>query len=448
VFRKPNQTEKSICVGLLATLLAFMFWYFLFDYQRQKDESEAYLEAAAYGNVLRSEMDRELNSLLFISNGLSSFIKVYRNHLETEKVQAILADLWAQAQHVRNLAVAVDYKLTYVYPEKSNEKILGIDYRDVATQWPKVKLAIDSRQGVLDGPLALIQGGSGMIYRFPIFVDGKYWGIISTVIDTNGFLDAAFKNNRSSEFEFAIRTAEDKHVFYGDPRLFNQKHAYIQESRVPNGKWEWVIENKKIHNLHDRKFGVWLSLFFSVLVGLFAYFFAKERYYLSEGALMDSLTGLPNRRSLENRLNYVHSEAKRFNKRFGLIALDVDHFKSINDNFGHDVGDEVIKTVANLLKSNIRDVDTVSRIGGDEFVIVARDQHSEDSLVKVATKLLSVFKKPMHIHGHEISVHLSIGLTLFEPTSEVALKQLFKQADIALYQAKQKGRNTYSFWQK
>lgn len=446
MFRKPNQTEKSVFVGLLATLLAFMFWYFLFEYQRQKDESEAYLEAASYGNVLRSDMDRELNSLLFISNGLSSFIKVYRNDLEPKKVNAILADLWAQAEHVRNLAVAVDYKLTYVYPEKSNEKIIGIDYRDVPLQWPRVKLAIDSRQGVLDGPLELIQGGNGMIYRFPIFVEGKYWGIISTVIDTHAFLDEAFKTSRRSGFAFAIRTAADKKVFYGDPKLFRQKHVYLQESLVPNGKWEWAIENKKIHNLRDRGFGILLSLFFSVLVGLFAYFFAKERYYLSEGALMDSLTGLPNRRLLENRLNYVHSEAKRFNKMFGLIALDVDHFKSINDNFGHDVGDEVIKNVANILKSNMRDVDTVSRIGGDEFVIVVKDQHSEESLIKVANKLLNVFKKPMHIHGHEIAVHLSIGITLFKPDSEVALKQLFKQADIALYQAKQKGRNTFSCW--
>ncbi|MEZ0210558.1 MAG: diguanylate cyclase [Methylophilus sp.] len=446
MFRKPNQTEKSFGVGLLATLLAFLFWYFLFEYQRQKEESEAYLEAASYGNVLRSEMDRELNSLLFISNGLSSFIKVYRNDLETEKVQSILADLWAQARHVRNLAVAVDYKITYVYPDKSNEKIFGIDYREVASQWPKVKLAIDSRQGVLDGPLELIQGGSGMIYRFPIFVEGKYWGIISTVIDTHAFLDDAFKNNRRNDFAFAIRTAEDKKVFYGDPRLFRQKHVYIQESLIPNGKWQWAIENRKMHNLRDRWFGVLLSLLFSTLVGLFSYFFAKERYYLSEGALMDSLTGLPNRRLLENRLNYVHSEAKRFKRRFGLIALDVDHFKSINDTFGHDVGDEVIKAVAYILESNIRDVDTVSRIGGDEFVIVVKDQHSEESLIKVATKLLSVFKKPMHIHEHEIAVHLSIGLTLFDPDSEVALKQLFKQADIALYQAKQRGRNTYSFW--
>lgn len=447
MFRNSSQTLKSLGVAILVTLLSFLFWYFLFEYQRQKDESKAYLEAASYGSVLRSKMDRELNALLFISNGLSSFIKVYRNELEAKKVQAILADLWTQARHVRNLAVAVNYKLTYVYPEKNNDKILGIDYRDVPSQWFKVKLAIDSRQGVLDGPLELIQGGSGMIYRFPIFVDGKYWGIMSTVIDTHGFLEDVFKDNLSKEFTFAIRTADNKHVFYGDPALFKQKHIYLQESLVPNGKWEWAIKNKKIHDLRDRRFGVLLSLFFSVLVGLFAYFFTKERFYLSEGALMDSLTGLPNRRLLENRLNYVHAEAKRFNKMFGLMALDVDHFKSINDSYGHDVGDEVIKQVANILKFNIRDVDTVSRIGGDEFVIVLRDQHSEETLVKVATKLLNVFKKPMHIHGHEIAVHLSIGLTLFKPGSDFTLKQLFKQADMALYQAKQKGRNTYSFWQ-
>lgn len=444
---KANQKLKSQLIALVAALIAFVFLYSLFEYQRQKDESNAYLDATAYGSVLRAEVDRELNSLLFISNGLSSFIKVYRNALETDKMQAILADLWTQARHVRNLAVAVGYKLRYVYPEKSNEKILGVDYREVAAQWPKVKLAIQHRQGVLDGPLDLMQGGSGMIYRFPIFIDGEYWGMLSTVIDTDAFLRDTFKSVQRQEFDFAIRTADNRHVFYGNPALFQQKHIYIQESIVPNGKWEWAIENRKIHDLRDRRFGVLLSLLLSILAGWLVYIFAKERYYLSEGALMDSLTGLPNRRLLESRLNYVHAEAERFNKMFGLMALDVDHFKSINDNYGHDVGDEVIKQVANALKASIRDVDTVSRLGGDEFVIVVKDQHSRESLIKIAGKILQVFKKPMLIHGQEVTVHLSIGLTLFDPAAGVSLKQLSKQADIALYHAKQKGRNTYSFWQ-
>lgn len=161
---------------------------------------------------------------------------------------------------------------------------------------------------------------------------------------------------------------------------------------------------------------------------------------------MDSLTGLPNRRLLESRLNYAHSEAKRDHKRFGLMALDVDHFKAINDQYGHDVGDEVIKAVAVRLKSNIRDMDTVSRLGGDEFVIVVKDQLSEQGLVKVATKLLDIFNVPMLINDHEIAVHLSVGLTLYDPLSDVTLKQLLKQADMALYQAKHTGRNTYSLW--
>lgn len=445
--RKSNQKLKSQLVALLATLLAFLFWYALFDYQRQKEESEAYLNAAAYGSVLRSEVERELNALLYISNGLSSYIKVYRNALDRKKVQAILADLWAQAEHVRNLAVAVNYTMTYVYPVQNNEKIIGMDYRNIPSQWPKVKLAIDSRQGVLDGPLELLQGGSGMIYRFPIFVDGAYWGIMSTVIDSESFLKAAFKDNLKKEYRFAIRNADSRHVFYGDPALFEQKQAYILESKVPNGKWEWAIYNQNIHEVHARRFRIVLSLCLSMMVGVLAYFFAEERYYLSEGALMDSLTGLPNRRSLENRLNYVHSEAKRFGRMFGLIALDIDHFKRINDDYGHDVGDEVIKTVANILKDNIREVDTVSRLGGDEFVMVLKDQQSKESLLRIVVKLLDVFKYPMHINGYELTVNLSVGVTLFEPASEVSLKQLLKQADIALYQAKQRGRNTYAFWQ-
>lgn len=433
-------------IAVLAATLAFLFWHFLLDYQRQKGQTEAYIEAATYGSLLRAQLDRELNSLLFISNGLSSFIKVYRNELEAEKMQAILGDLWANARHVRNLAVAVNYKLTYVYPEKGNEQIIGIDYRDVPSQWPKVKLAIDSHQGVLDGPLDLIQGGSGMVYRFPIFVDEDYWGIMSTVIDTQSFLEAAFKGVQNSQFTFAIRTLNPNHVFYGDAALFKQKNTFILQSSVPNGKWEWAIENKKMQDLPDTGLSLALSIGLSLLVGGVAYYFAQERYYLSEGALMDSLTGLANRRLLESRLNYAHSEARRDRKRFGLMALDIDHFKQINDQYGHDVGDEVIKTVAARLKANIRDLDTVSRLGGDEFVVLVTDQLSEQGLIRVATKLLDIFHTSMHINGQEIPVHLSIGLALFDPSAEVTLKQLLKQADMALYQAKHKGRNTYSLW--
>jgi diguanylate cyclase (GGDEF)-like protein len=128
------------------------------------------------------------------------------------------------------------------------------------------------------------------------------------------------------------------------------------------------------------------------------------------------------------------------------MALDIDHFKAINDQYGHDVGDEVIKAVAARLKSNIRDLDTVSRLGGDEFVIVVKDQQSEHALIQIAVKLLDIFNTPLLINDREILVHISIGLTLFDPDTEVTLKQLLKQADMALYQAKHRGRNTYMLW--
>lgn len=431
---------------MMAALLAFVLWYQLFDYQRQKYQGDARLASADYGNLLRTEVDRELNSLLFISNGLSSYLKVYHRALDPGKLKAILADLWAKAEHVRNLGVAVNYTLTYVYPETNNQKIIGLDFRTVPAQWPKVKLAIDTRQGVLDGPIQLIQGGSGIVYRYPIFIDDRYWGIMSTVIDTDAFLAAAFQATVRDDYVFAIRIADNGHVFYGDPALFAQKDTYRQESLVPNGKWEWAIKSKRSHVVHGKAYVWGMSGFLSLLVGALAYFFTRERYYLSEGALMDSLTGLPNRRLLEDRLNYAHSEAKRFGKRFGLMALDIDHFKQINDSYGHDVGDEVIKCVAQTIKSSLRDVDTVSRIGGDEFVILVKEVHAGANLSRVATKLLAMFEQPLLIAGHDMTVQLSIGLTVFEPQAEVTLKQLHKQADLALYQAKQAGRNTWRFY--
>lgn len=425
-------------------MLTYLLGHFLLDYQRQKEESALNLEAAAYGNLLRAALDRELNSLLYLSNGLSSFIKVYRNELDKQKMQAILADLWSNARHVRNLAVAVNYRVTYIYPLHANEKVLGLDYRSLSAQWPKVKLAVDSRQGVLDGPLQLVQGGTGMIYRYPIFIEDQYWGILSTVIDTPSFLQSAFKQVPRTDFSFAIRTADQHQVFYGDAALFTRKNVFIQETLVPNGTWQWAISTAPDKAKASQGMGWMLSVVMSALVGVVAYFFAQERYYLSEGALMDSLTGLPNRRLFETRLSFAHAEAKRDRRRFGLMALDVDHFKSINDRYGHDVGDEVIKAVAARLKSNIRDLDTVSRMGGDEFVILIKDQQSEQGLIKVATKLLDIFSVPMLINEHHIPVHLSIGLAMFNPDSDVTLKQLLKQADLALYEAKHTGRNTFS----
>jgi len=208
-----KNNSASFAYAFLIFIIFASIFELLVSAEYEKAEARVTVEATDYANALKTKVDRELNALLFVSNGLSSYLTVYHQHLDSNKLSAILADLYVRTKHVRNLGVAVGYKLTYVYPVKSNEKSIGIDYRDITQQWPQVKQAVDSREGVLAGPLDLVQGGRGLIYRYPIFVDGQYWGLLSTVINTDSFFKAAFHNLTDDEFDFAIRVKGSSTVF-------------------------------------------------------------------------------------------------------------------------------------------------------------------------------------------------------------------------------------------
>lgn len=433
--------------AFITAVLVFILLHFSIELQHQKYKADETLKSSNYASLLRAKIDRELNSLLFISNGLASYITVYQDELEPEKLKLILKDLWQRSKHVRNLGVAVGYRLTYIYPEANNKKIIGMDFRDIPQQWPKVKQAIDTKQGVLDGPIALIQGGQGMVYRYPVFINDKYWGIISTVIDTDAFLKAAFKN-MSDEHEFAIRPTDTKKVFYGDPKLFLDRDTFKQISLVPNGKWEWAIKNQPSGFTNQFLIFQIASVFISLISGFLAYYLLKDRYRLSEDALLDSLTRLPNRRLLEDRMQVAFHSSRRNQKMMAMMAIDIDYFKKINDSYGHDFGDEVLRQIALLIKSSLRETDTVSRVGGVEFIVVLKDVNSIQNVVSIAAKLNSELAQPISILGKEVLVHLSIGISVYRPNRPITLKQLNKEADIALYESKANGRNTYTIFEE
>lgn len=201
-----NSHAKSLCYALISFVLFLGILTQLINAEQEKTEAKADVRAANYVNLLKTQVDRDLNATLFISGGISSYLNVYHNELNPQKIQAILMDLHARSKHVRNIGIAVGYRITYVYPIKSNEKVIGVDFRKLPLQWPQVKQAIDSKSGVLAGPLNLVQGGRGLIYRYPVFIQDQYWGILSTVINTDTFLRAAFSNLNDKEYSFAIRS--------------------------------------------------------------------------------------------------------------------------------------------------------------------------------------------------------------------------------------------------
>lgn len=149
----------------------------------------------------------------------------------------------------------------------------------------------------------------------------------------------------------------------------------------------------------------------------------------------DFLTGLPNRVRLEDTIAFAISQAKALGGIVGVALIDMDGFKCINDTFGHKVGDEVLLEVANRMKSVLRDVDTVARYGGDEFILVARDLGSVEDLRRIVERLVYAVCRPWPHQGTDLVLSLSCGVSSF-PSNGASTQELLAAADAAMYQAK------------
>lgn len=159
----------------------------------------------------------------------------------------------------------------------------------------------------------------------------------------------------------------------------------------------------------------------------------------------DVLTGLPNRVRFAERLKEAAAEARRRGRFVGVAFLDLDRFKTINDSLGHEVGDTLLKRVAERLMAAVRPGDTVARLAGDEFALVLADIGHASDVENVVRKILSSFSKPFSVGADELFVSASVGVTLF-PADNEDTDALLGHADVAMYRAKESGRNTYQFY--
>jgi diguanylate cyclase (GGDEF)-like protein/PAS domain S-box-containing protein len=162
-------------------------------------------------------------------------------------------------------------------------------------------------------------------------------------------------------------------------------------------------------------------------------------------ATHDALTGLPNRSLLQDRLAQAIGYANRLRHQVAILFIDIDRFKNINDSLGHTVGDILITTLAHRLRGAVRAVDTVARVGGDEFVVVLSDIQREADVNQVISGLVAAISEPIPVDGHVLTVSASIGASLY-PRDGQDVTSLLKNADTAMYRAKDAGRNNFRFY--
>jgi diguanylate cyclase (GGDEF)-like protein/PAS domain S-box-containing protein len=170
---------------------------------------------------------------------------------------------------------------------------------------------------------------------------------------------------------------------------------------------------------------------------------AQER--IEHLAHYDALTALPNRVLLADRIRVAIAHADRYSHRLALLFVDLDRFKLVNDSLGHEIGDKLLKIVAERMQSSVRQADTISRVGGDEFVVLLSQIDSLEDAAQVARKINVTLSQPHQIEGHELMVSASVGISIYPDNAKDA-SSLMRNADSSMYCAKEAGRNRYQFY--
>ena len=166
--------------------------------------------------------------------------------------------------------------------------------------------------------------------------------------------------------------------------------------------------------------------------------------HIEHMAQHDALTSLPNRMLFSDRLRHAMAVAEREKQNLALLYIDLDHFKPVNDNLGHTAGDTLLQMVAKRMSSCVREVDTVARMGGDEFAVILAPVKSQNDILLVAEKIRTALEAPFEIDGNHLKISCSIGCTMYQKDglNEDVLTQ---NADRAMYKAKKRGRNKVCF---
>ncbi|MEL6337966.1 MAG: GGDEF domain-containing protein [Pseudomonadota bacterium] len=171
----------------------------------------------------------------------------------------------------------------------------------------------------------------------------------------------------------------------------------------------------------------------------------RSREEMTHSALHDALTGLPNRRYLDEFLGKTLASASRNKQTVGLLHIDLDKFKEVNDTLGHEAGDTVLKAVTKTLLATIRNADFAARVGGDEFVIIAPSVNSIEGLGILSERLVRRLSTPIPYDDELCQVGASIGIALARPDTRLSASELIRRADEALYSVKRAGRAAYRF---
>lgn len=432
--QKANPLLISLAAAAALFSICLSFILMVHNSIRQRE----ILETTDRYMVFESRVQRLIYSNVTLLQGYEAYIKMEPN-LDAEVSYRYMDKLLStNSEYIRNVGVLKDTTIIWNYPQESNAEAIGVDLSKVKEQQDLVLKVKRELKPVLQGPVDLVQSGHGFIVRLPIVMeDTGYWGQIAIVLKSDKILEEIESYAKSSGLDIEIYNWENKLVpFYGS--IDSNADSKLEFAVDP----DFINWNITVSSSNGWRDNLWLFvLLFSFTVclcvsaGLLVYKYIKSNNKIVAMSTHDSLSGLFNRNFLNRYQAIVLEAAKQKKCKLGIMLLDLDRFKRVNDTYGHSVGDMVIVETARILKASTRKNETAFRLGGDEFLVILPEIENVESLLRAKEQLFNRFEQEFHISGYPIKVLPSIGYAIF-PEDGDDFDMLLHVADKLMYQEK------------
>lgn len=280
----------KLIAGILFVSIIALTEYFIHEY-RNKQQAERDRSAAELAIRLKSQLETELHGATFLTHGIEAYVVARKGNVVPAEINSMLEQVYSFSPFFRNIGIAPDNEIRWVMPIEGNEAALGVKYENLASQWPEIKKIIASKNARLHGPLELVQGDLGLIYRAPLYIDGAYWGLISAVIDAESLFESLMDEvaEVGTSVKLAIKQGDKNNfpvegVFWGNPSTFNTASATTLID-IPGGRWLLAIETEKtLPNFWLLRAVVWGLSF----IGVLGFFYLTRHFYQQK--LLNSLS--------------------------------------------------------------------------------------------------------------------------------------------------------------
>ena len=374
------------------------------------------------------------------------------------------------------------YPVEYYWPPLAHVNLLGLDHGAYPVGLKALEHARDTGMVSISEDMPYAQGRSRnppVLFLFPIYMKGlpattvderqkAIWGFVYARVDMEKLFHDAIDSSVIEEIYFKafdaghskqeISSMDKARLLYDSDQndntralkiSFKPRHHVTQKVNVDGSTWLFYSASRP-GGIVEHRDGMPLLMLLvgsllSISVSTVTFLRNRQRQLIHHHAYHDNLTGLPNRMLLQDRFQQALANAQRHGAGIALLFLDLDDFKPVNDCMGHDMGDKVLKAVAACLASCLREGDTLSRLGGDEFVILLLNITRNEEASTVAQKIIDTISGLSSVEGKDIHLGGSIGISIF-PKDGTGFEELLKNADTAMYRAKEIGRNNFQFY--